>query len=360
MSRSKAYFVNGGSGRVICSIPAFEKLAETDDDFIIVCEGGSNLFRGHPKLDHRVYDHWHKGLFHDKLKDRDLVTLEPYRVWEYYNQKCSLAQAFDIEVNGKGVRDLPAPNIYLNKMEIAQALGVINQVKERSGFDKVIVVQPFGRTAQNSGGFVVDPTSRSFATGDIVQIINELKKSYGIMFMTEFQVYLGETPETAVVGMPQISDLRIWAGVIELADHFIGCDSVGQHIARALDKTATVVMGSTFPINVSYPESRDFDIIDAGEGRRVYSPIRITMEDAIDRMNDHCMDLEPAHITRIIESAKKRLGKSTKYTPPVMPVPATPDQNANGVNPGQLCQVSFSTGSDPATPESAFKPMGAK
>lgn len=337
MARPKAYFINGGAGRVISSIPAFEKLAEVDDDFIIVCEGGSNLYRGHPKLDHRVYDHWHKGLFHDKLKDRDLITLEPYRVWEYFNQKCNLAQAFDIEVNGQGIRELPAPTIYLNKMEIAQAMNLVNEVKARSGFDKIIVVQPFGRTAQNSGAMIVDPTSRSFALGDIRAIIDDLKKSYGIMLMTEFPVDLGETPETAVVGMPQIPDLRIWAAVLELADHFIGCDSVGQHLARALGKTATVVTGSTFPVNVSYPDCQDFDIVDAGAGRRTYSPIRVTMEDAIDRMNDHCMDLSEKQIEQVIEFTKKRLGKSVKSkikmenTAPAVP-PVNFSQVAQAIN----------------------------
>ena len=34
--RSKAFFVNGGAGRVISSIPAFEKYAESHDDFVIV------------------------------------------------------------------------------------------------------------------------------------------------------------------------------------------------------------------------------------------------------------------------------------------------------------------------------------
>jgi hypothetical protein len=29
--------MNGGAGRVIASIPAFEKLLEKDEDFIIVC-----------------------------------------------------------------------------------------------------------------------------------------------------------------------------------------------------------------------------------------------------------------------------------------------------------------------------------
>ena len=94
--RSKAFFVNGGAGRVISSIPAFEKYAETHDDFVIVCEGGTDFFKGHPTLDGKVYDNWHKNLFQTELKDRDIVSTEPYRVWEYYNQKCSLAQAYDI------------------------------------------------------------------------------------------------------------------------------------------------------------------------------------------------------------------------------------------------------------------------
>jgi hypothetical protein len=351
VSRSKAYFINGGAGRVLCSIPAFEKLAETDDDFIIVCEGGSNLYRGHPKLDHRAYDNWHKGLFHDKLKDRDLISLEPYRVWEYYNQKCSLSQAFDIEINQQGIRELPAPSIYVNKVEIAQALGVINEVKARSGFDKVIIVQPFGRTAQNTGGMIVDPTSRSFALGDIREVINDLKKDYGIIFMTDFPVDLGEDPEKAVVAMPQIPDLRIWAAVFELADHFIGCDSVGQHIARALGKTATVVTGSTFPVNVSYPDCADFDVIDAGKGRRTYSPIRISQEDAIDRMNDHCMDLESHHIDKIIASSRKRLGKSVK----AKIVPTTKEST---IPPMSFTQTAQAMAQEKAT-EASFKVIGA-
>ena len=44
--RSKAFFINGGAGRVICSIPAFEKYVEAnpDEDFIIIAEGGTDFF----------------------------------------------------------------------------------------------------------------------------------------------------------------------------------------------------------------------------------------------------------------------------------------------------------------------------
>jgi hypothetical protein len=154
MTRPQAYFINGGAGRVIASIPAFEKLAETNTDFIIVCEGGSEMYRGHPILDQRAYDHWHKGIFADHLKHRDLISPEPYRVWEYYNQMCSLSQAFDIAINNKGIRKLPAPTLNLNKLEIAEAYKFMQEVKARSGLEKTVVIQPFGRGVMANHGMI--------------------------------------------------------------------------------------------------------------------------------------------------------------------------------------------------------------
>ena len=314
MSRSKAYFINGGAGRVICSIPAFEKLAETDDDFIIVCEGGTDFYKGHPKLDHRVYDHWHKGLFEQFLKDRDIVTPEPYRLWEYYNQKCNLSQAFDIIINGKGVRELPTPKIVLNKVEIANGYNIVQEVKAKSGFDKVLVIQPFGRGVQNMGEMVIDPSSRSMHLNNAVEIINELKKEYAVIMMSEFPIALEENDSGKYpVAMPQIPDLRTWAAVIEISDHFLGVDSVGQHIAKALGKTVTVICGATYPVNISYPGDKDFDIIDLGKDRRVYDPIRLTMEEAVSRANDEVMEMTKFQIQEVLQSVRKRLGKSTKF-----------------------------------------------
>ena len=77
--RSKAFFVNGGAGRVISSIPAFEKYAENHDDFIIVCEGGTDFFKGHPTLDHKVYDHWHKIVVRNKSWRHNLRRLQSYK-----------------------------------------------------------------------------------------------------------------------------------------------------------------------------------------------------------------------------------------------------------------------------------------
>lgn len=309
--------MNGGAGRVVCSIPAFEKYAEEnpEDDFIIVCEGGMDLYKGHPLLHKKAYDIWHKGLFEQFIKDRNCISPEPYRVWEYYNQKCSLAQAFDIEINKKGLRELPAPKIYLNKTEIAQGFNVIEEVKKGTGFDKVLVIQPFGRSVENAGELIIDPSSRSLTIKSAIEIINILKKEYAIIVMSEIPFAVEDNNTKFPVSFPQIPDIRIWASVIEIADHFLGCDSLGQHIAKSLDKTATVVLGSTFPINISYPNDPKFDIIDVGEEKRVYSPIRISMEDHLDRHNDEAMEMNEEDIQKVLKSVRARLGKSTKISP---------------------------------------------
>ena len=72
--RSKAFFINGGAGRVLCSIPALEKYAEDsgDKDFVIVCESGMDFYRGHPTLHKHAFESWHKGLFQDYLKDKSM------------------------------------------------------------------------------------------------------------------------------------------------------------------------------------------------------------------------------------------------------------------------------------------------
>ena len=313
--RSKAFFVNGGYGRVVSSIPAFELYAKEsdDDDFIIVCEGGMDFYKGHPQLHELAYDHWHKNLFKDYIKDRDCITPEPYRVWEYYNQQCSLAQAFDIAINNEGIRDLSDPKIYMNKHELVQGYKVVEEIKAVTGKDKVVVFQPFGRTAENMGDFVIDGTSRSFHLNDVIKICKDLRDDYAVIIMSEFPVTVEENPKVPVA-VPQIPDVRVWSSVIQIADHFIGCDSLGQHMAKALGTTCTSVIGSTYPINISYPNSPDFDVIDLGEGKRKFSPIRLSMEDEIERYNDEVMELTDETFKQIISSARKRLGKPRTYT----------------------------------------------
>jgi hypothetical protein len=330
--RSKAFFINGGAGRVICSIPALEKYQEENpnDDFLIVCEGGTDFFKGHPTLYKRTYDHWHKNLFEEKLINMDIVTPEPYRVWEYYNQKCSLAQAFDIAINNKGVRELQKPTLRLSQDELILGHDIVEEVREKTKKDKVIVFQPFGRGVSVHKTSIHDPSGRSFEGSHVVEIVKKLQKKYSVIFMSEFGIDFSAHGAKDPVAHPQNVSLRQWAGIINSADLFLGCDSSGQHIAYALDKPATVVVGSTFAVNVSYPNYSKFDVLDMGGDVRRYSPIRITIDEVADRTNDGIMVMNSAIEDAIVESASKMIEKySSNKEKPASTVSAIPPANTH-------------------------------
>jgi ADP-heptose:LPS heptosyltransferase len=303
--RSKAFFINGGAGRVICSIPAFEKYVEEsgDDDFIIVCEGGTELYKGHPDLDKRTFDIWHKHLFQEQIKTRDIVTLEPYRIWEYYNQKCNLSQAFDIEMNQKGLRnDLPKPSLYLSKDELLAGRKIISEVKEKLKKEKTLVFQPFGRGIDYIDQTLIDRSGRSFELSDVKKIIKKLQElGYAIIIMSEFKIDFSDAKLKDEVAMPEGLNLRQWAAAVKYTDYFLGCDSVGQHLSYAMEIPSTVVTGSTYPINISYPDCKYFDVMDMGELHREYSPIRITVDERVDRINENLMAMSDEIIDLVVK-----------------------------------------------------------
>ena len=316
MSRSKAFFINGGAGRVLCSIPAFERYAEDsgDKDFIIVCEAGMDFYRGHPVLQKHAYEVWHKGLFDEHLKDKDLVTPEPYRINEYFNQQCSMAQAFDIEINGlEKSRELTPPTIKLNKVETITGHQTVQEIKSQLNKNKAIIIQPFGRSVQPMGQALIDFTSRSFEVQNINNIIQKLRKKYAVIIMSEFPLPIPESKEHPIA-VPSEPNLRLWASMIYSADHFLGCDSIGQHMVKALGKKATVVIGSTVPINITYPDDDNFDIIDIGKEKgRIYSPIRVSMDDEKDRQNDEVMMLNEVQEQKVIDSCIGYLGNHEPF-----------------------------------------------
>ena len=309
--RAKAFFINGGAGRVLASIPALEKYyEETSKDFIIVAEGGMDLYKGHPTLHERAYDVWHKGLFQDKIINMDVVTPEPYRVWEYYNQKCNLSQGFDIEINNKGIRDLPKPFIHLTQEERVNGKAALKEVTEMVGSDKTIVFQPFGRGVTEHMGFITDPTGRSFEYHNMVNFVKKLQeKGFAVIIMSEMQFDFQKEGTVKPVAQPSGISLKQWAAIIKEADYFLGCDSVGQHIAHSVDKPATVVVGSTFAENISFPSDPKFDIQDMGEGKRKYDPIRIVPDEVVSKNNDGIMAMNSLIEDEIIKHLVKNFDK---------------------------------------------------
>jgi hypothetical protein len=99
-------------------------------------------------------------------------------------------------------------------------------------------------------------------------------------------------------------------GVTNAVDHVLACDSVSQHFANALKKPATVVIGATFPENISYPNNPNFKIFDLGKDKRIYSPIRIVHEPAYDLNNEGLMLMEETKRNEIVNYVKEELNKN--------------------------------------------------
>jgi ADP-heptose:LPS heptosyltransferase len=111
---------------------------------------------------------------------------------------------------------------------------------------------------------------------------------------------------------PHVNYFRRLMALIYHCDYFVGVCSVGQHIAYALEKDITVVTGSTDPVNISYPNAENVNIMDMGEYDREYSPIRITGDDRINRKNENLMSMTQEITDIIVDTVSESHSKDKK------------------------------------------------
>ena len=318
----KAFFINGGAGRVLCAIPALEHYKKNvDPDLIIISEGWDELFLT-SSVRSNAYSVGHKRLFEDKLRDRALLTLEPYRLNAYFNQKCNLIQAFDMLINEDkdNIPETKTFNLEISRQDQAYGYNLVQEVKRQTGKNKLVVFQPLGSGAKAEGEFIIDDSGRSFDVKDIIEITKQLSKHAAVIMMSNIKIPVQENMGAAI---PDANILQ-WMGIIKMCDYFLGCDSMGQHYAHALNKPATVVIGSTYPENISYPDNKDFTIIDNGLDKgRVYNPFRIQMDFDANRKNEDLMVLDNDQVKNIVDSVLNKVGRAKKVdtAKPAIPIP---------------------------------------
>tara|TARA_B100000530_G_scaffold230101_1_gene148731 strand:- start:313 stop:1080 length:768 start_codon:yes stop_codon:yes gene_type:complete len=248
-----------------------------------------------------------KGIFNLLIKDNQVIHPEPYLLWEYYNQKCSLVEGFDKIINETDDHsDLEPPHLYLAKAEEKGAANLIAQIESKQGKNKTIVIQPFGRSARVDNGDIIDDSTRSIEANVYYKLVKKLSQKYNIILMAEPDFCQAVSQEDAISEKPQ-GDLRLWSALIEASDYFIGCDSLGQHMARAFDKPGTVILGSTYAENITYSDW--FNIIENEDIPKTYSPIRACGFDShlADRLNDRLMDFDDDQINEIYSNIAKHI-----------------------------------------------------
>jgi hypothetical protein len=311
MSKTIIY-IDGGAGRVIAAIPALLKYhrLNPNKEWYVIIPAWDGLLWSIPELQDRTYGADTKGLWDNIVsKAEEILTPEPYRLPAYFRQEIGLVEGFDREINKTTDHsDLVAPCLTFNKSEEKWAANTLADVKEQQKKSKTIIIQPFGRGATLDRADVIDPASRSLSPDAYISLTKKLAARYNMVFFGEQQFQI--VTDTYTIKLPPTTDLRMWAALIECADYFVGVDSVGQHMARAVGTPGTVIFGSTFPINTSYPDY--FQIIEK-EGAKKYSPIRITGLDSVlaDRHNDRMSDFDEEELTaiynKIVEDIERKV-----------------------------------------------------
>jgi hypothetical protein len=296
--------INGGAGRVITAIPALEKFSRLnpDNDFRVIVHGWQDLYWSHPLLQPRTVGIHQKNVFTEYVQDRLLVCPEPYYLFDYYNQKISMAQAFDREINQTHEHtDLTKPNLFISTYERMSVQRIIQEFRELHKKNKVVIIQPYGSGMNLNNQIPHDNTHRSLMCDHYLTLAEYLYNRDGLIFFFGPKE-LKHPADTFSVDLTKFNpDLRMWMSLIAESDYFVGCDSVGQHMARAFGKPGSIFMGSTFEQNVSYPDH--FRIFRKQGHKPVYSPIRLggVDSDFTDRLNDGIMTHSKSDITRWCE-----------------------------------------------------------
>ena len=298
----KTFIINGGAGRVIAAIPALEKYAKLNPkkDFNVIVHGWEYLFWSHPLLQKRTYGIHTKGLFDNVIKKTDTICPEPYYIHDFYNQKITLAEAFDRIINETDDHsDLDKPNLYISSLERNSAQFIINQAKEQKKKGLSVVIQPYGSGMRVMHNRPHDTTQRSLDVDQYLEIVKKLSEHAVVYYFGPPDLrHPADTFTETLQGFNP--DLRMFMSLIAQSDYFVGCDSVGQHMARAFNKPGTIFMGSTFDTNFSYPNH--FDIVRKKGQKPDYNPIRFGGLDPelADRSNDDILVFDQDQLTQVI------------------------------------------------------------
>ena len=249
--------IDGGIGRVITSIPALLKYHQNhpNEEWYIMIPRWDFVMWGFPELQERTFDPDSKGSFNIFWKADKVITAEPYRLPAYYRNEISLKEAFDVVINNTtDHNDLPEMQLMTSSAEKRSSFDIIQKAKKTFKQEKTIVLQPYGSTANMHQTGIFDDSHRSMPKNMIDYFIKNLSEKYNLIFMGAKELH-----DIRTFKPDPDPKMREWMAIIEAADYFIGCDSCGQHMRRAFNKSASVVISGTHRINTSY---ENFHIIE--------------------------------------------------------------------------------------------------
>ena len=316
------FIISGGAGRVITAIPALEKYhrLNPDDDFKVLVHGWDPLFWSHPTLQNRTFSANHKGNFKNYIKDNRVVVPEPYTLNSFFNQKKNLVESFDEIINNTDDHDDLSSEGYLHTsiVETHKTCDLFSNYIQKTGKQKIIVFQPYGSGVNIMNGQAIDRSNRSLSKENYFKIVKELSKFATVVYASHPQ-FRHPHDDISITFDEHQPYLRVLLSFIQQCDYYVGVCSVGQHVAKAFNKSGTILMGATDERSFGYPDH--FAIL-RKEGRTpVYSPWRLSDGDCefADRSNEGIMDFTEEELQDICDFIKERVSGTPNMTVETQP-----------------------------------------
>lgn len=279
--------IDGGIGRVICSIPAIEKASKKEE--IVVLTHHTQVFQNNPNI-YRVLHPTTPYIFEDYIFENNFEHPEPYQLNKYYRGEIHLIQAFDYLINNKIEDVVSTPNIYLTPQEDLAAKNILSNLDQNK---KILLFQPFGSTNSINtldNNKTIDNSNRSLKEDHANYIIEKLNNKYEILYIGN---YFAKSSEGFYVYDLTIRNIF---SLCKLANYFIGIDSFLMHSANCFNLNGTVFFGAMNINNLCYDNQ---NIIK--KDNLSYEPLRIPVNMEYSKKNNDSMDFTIEEIDNAIE-----------------------------------------------------------
>lgn len=231
--------IDGGIGRVICAIPALEKLSQKKK--VTVLTSYPEVFFKNPHV-FKAYNLSREYLWDDVIKHGEFFYPEPYYNHLYYNQDHHLIQSFNLLLTGEA-GDVTPSTLYLTEEEKEWATEFVATRKQETG-KKIVLLQCFGSGARFKDDKISDSTHRSLSSEMSMAICTRTDHTY----INASHIKLN-FPNV----WQQDFTTRQLIALSSACDFIVGVDSAIMHMGAAFNKTGVIFFGSTFPQNLGYP-----------------------------------------------------------------------------------------------------------
>jgi len=234
--------VDGGIGRVICSLPALEQLSKKRR--VIVLTSFPEVFFNNPCI-YKAYNLNREYLWDDVIKHGEFVYPEPYFNHMYYNQKHHLIQSFNYILTGKA-GSVTTGSICLTHDEKVWASEFITTRRQEFEGKKIVLLQCFGSGAKIEDNKICDSSYRSLPT----EVVDKICENTNHLYINASHIHMNY----ANVWQQDFTTRQLIA-LTAYCDFIVSVDSFLIHAAAVFNKKSVVFFGGTDLRNLGYPDN---------------------------------------------------------------------------------------------------------